>query len=280
MPNCERVLVVKRIIKRVRGGSQSFLVEAVDGNYYIAKCIDNPQGNRTLINEVLGTRLLEKLSVSAPTVRFLRIPSESENPDHPFVYYVGDKRVPITRGPHLGSKCPVNPLTKAIFDYLPPQLINNVVNRDDFAKTFAVDHILGQVDARQAIFVKERGFNRKGLRAYLIDHGYLLNGTSWTLCENEGYAGYYQTAIYPPDMLDICLRTVPAIMDFIENDWLQVINDVPANWRSLGDFETWSSLRLRLLAREKALPAQLERHLARLTSRPVSEMRRLLNSVA
>jgi hypothetical protein len=280
MTSSKKVLVVKKIIRRVRGGSQGFLVEGADGHFYVAKCIGNPQGNRTLINDVLGAKLLEKLAVATPSVRYLQIPPEAENAEEPFVFIMGDRRVPISSGPHFGSRYPVNPMTTAVFDYLPKRMVEKVVNRDDFAKTFAVDHILGQVDTRQAVFARTHHSGSKGLHAYMIDHGFLLEGDRWALRDNIGHAAYLQTSVYPPNMLDICLRAVPVIFDFILNDWLKIIDDVPPEWRRLGDFEAWKSLRSRLLAREKYLPVQMEQHVERITEQSVFESRKLINSAA
>ena len=54
-------------IGRIRGGSQPHLMRCADGNYYVVKFPNNPQGSRILANELLGCRLasLLRLPVAA-----------------------------------------------------------------------------------------------------------------------------------------------------------------------------------------------------------------------
>ena len=44
-------------IRRMRGGAQSHLMLASDGNLYVVKFRNNPQHIRVLANELLATRL-------------------------------------------------------------------------------------------------------------------------------------------------------------------------------------------------------------------------------
>jgi hypothetical protein len=44
-------------IRRLRGGSQSQLLRASDGAYYVCKCSNNPRHIRVLANEMLAMRL-------------------------------------------------------------------------------------------------------------------------------------------------------------------------------------------------------------------------------
>jgi hypothetical protein len=48
-------------IRRMRGGAQSHLMRCSDGEYYVVKFQNNPQGVRILANELLATRLGARL---------------------------------------------------------------------------------------------------------------------------------------------------------------------------------------------------------------------------
>ena len=48
-----RVIAVE-YVRRMRGGSQAHLLRCSDGEYYVVKFQNNPQGARTLANELLG----------------------------------------------------------------------------------------------------------------------------------------------------------------------------------------------------------------------------------
>ena len=104
---------IKRIIRRVRGGSQAGLVEGEDGRCYIATFAGNPQGNRTLVNEWMAQSIIKLLGISTPPLCLLRLPDSLL--DDSLYFDIGNKRVPVQGDWHLGSLCPVDPQTKAIF---------------------------------------------------------------------------------------------------------------------------------------------------------------------
>jgi len=101
-------LTITRLIRRMRGGSQSQLVEASNGKIYIAKFLGNPQGNRTLINEVIAYQILRDLGISPPPLCRLQLP-ENPNIREQAYFIIGSRRIPVQTGHHLGSMCPVNP---------------------------------------------------------------------------------------------------------------------------------------------------------------------------
>src|SRR4051812_40542473 len=67
------IVTIRRVLRRMCGGSQAFLVEGGDDHFYVAKFFDNPQGNRTLINEWAVHRVLQQLGISTPEMRVLRL---------------------------------------------------------------------------------------------------------------------------------------------------------------------------------------------------------------
>src|ERR1039458_10482114 len=54
-------LTAIRHIRKMRGGAQSHLMEADDGQWYVVKFRNNPQHHRVLVNELLASRLLAYL---------------------------------------------------------------------------------------------------------------------------------------------------------------------------------------------------------------------------
>ena len=59
-------LYITEDLRALRGGSQSRLMRASDGNHYVVKFRDNPQGSRILANELLASRLAEQLGLPVP----------------------------------------------------------------------------------------------------------------------------------------------------------------------------------------------------------------------
>ena len=50
-------LYAQQHIRRMRGGAQSHLMRASDGDYYVCKFVNNPQHPRVLANEFLASRI-------------------------------------------------------------------------------------------------------------------------------------------------------------------------------------------------------------------------------
>jgi len=53
-------------LRKLRGGSQSHLLRASDGAWYVTKFQNNPQHVRVLANEMLATRLGLALGLPCP----------------------------------------------------------------------------------------------------------------------------------------------------------------------------------------------------------------------
>src|SRR5438270_5016433 len=53
--NCSSaILSANKFIRKLKGGSQSNLVQANDSKYYVVKMMEKPQGSNILANESLG----------------------------------------------------------------------------------------------------------------------------------------------------------------------------------------------------------------------------------
>ena len=53
-------------VRRLRGGAQSHLLRCDDGDYYVVKFKNNPQGVRILANEMLAGKLARTLGLPVP----------------------------------------------------------------------------------------------------------------------------------------------------------------------------------------------------------------------
>jgi hypothetical protein len=258
-------LPVAGITRRMRGGSQSLLVRDRAGNAYIAKCVGNPQGTRTLINEWIVDRLLQYLRVSTPGVHLLSI--ESDIPGKELLeFQMGNRREPIAPGIHLGSRCPVDPDRKAIFDFLPRRLLRNVVNLPDLFFSFTFDRWVNQTDTRQVIFIRERCAGPgAAFRAYLIDHGLSFGGSRWTVSESGLTGLFHDRSIYTdPTLETACHDAVEHIRDIPEERLFSLLQDIPLEWLEAGDREEMTRLLELLCARRSKLHPIVDRALRQL----------------
>ena len=66
------VLAVQAI-RRMRGGAQSQLMLGADGNLWVVKFRNNPQGERVLANEFLATRIAEAVGLTVPKTEVIEV---------------------------------------------------------------------------------------------------------------------------------------------------------------------------------------------------------------
>lgn len=218
----------------MRGGSQSHLVQARDGCYYVAKFAGNPQGTRTLINEWIAGNLLRTLGIRTPELRILQL-AESCRTDDLF-FQVGNRRKPVRGALHLGSRCPVNPETTAIFDMLAARLLPRVSNISDFGRVFVVDCWLGQADTRQTIYTRNRRSGSISLWAWMIDHGQGFGGETWDVKAMSLGCRCFQLDVYNLiDMPAVIEETIAAIRALPDGILYQKADTTPGEWRAPRD---------------------------------------------
>jgi hypothetical protein len=259
------VVAIRQFIRRMRGESQAQLVEGDDGRFYVAKFLGNPQGNRTLVNEVLTSQLLDALDVETPPLCRLSLAETRGFKEHLY-FAVEGKRVPIRAGQHLGSLCPVDPNKVAIFDFLPAQMFHRIANLQDFARMFVIDRWLNNLDHRQTIFFRDGGGTFK---ACFIDHGRCFGGQDWQFSDVATLALPTLQQIF--EHLDITALTKDAIerIEAIDANSLAKLTDrVPTEWMSATDREAIVYLLGALDKRRSQLKLLVTTHLDRLQMAP------------
>jgi hypothetical protein len=144
---------------------------------------------------------------------------------------------------HLGSQCPVDPTTTAIYDFVPRKLLSKVINLVDLGSAFVLDTWLGQTDSRQAIFVRERASsNDLELRLYLIDHGMSFAGTQWEP-HSPPCGLYIDRGVYSLlDMKATCERILSRIETLVETDLYAAATDIPSCWFADSDYDQLAKL--------------------------------------
>ncbi len=249
----------------MRGGSQALLVRDHAGNAYVAKCVGNPQGTRTLINEWIVSRLLKHLRVSTPHVRALRIERGIPG-DNLLEFQVGNRRIPIAPGVHLGSPYPVDPARQAVFDFLPRRLLHKVVNLPDLFLSFVFDKWVNQTDSRQAIFIRERSAGPElRFRTYVIDHGLSFGGSHWEMSDGVLNALYHDRSVYDTPALEAeCHAAVARIQHLPESSFFSIEEEIPPEWLESGDREDMTRLLELLCGRRTKLHGMVDRALRQL----------------
>jgi hypothetical protein len=244
----------------MRGGSQSQLIQGDDGRFYVAKFRGNPQGDRTLINEWIATTLLQRLDISVPPLVLLAYDPSFLKQAVSFT--IGDHKIPVERGLHLGSLCPVDPDQQAIYDFLPQKMLEKTVNLEDFAGVLVADTFLNQMDRRQAIFVRARSRQCLAFRAFFIDHGMIFRGGAWELKEFKEDYSYFDRLVYSKfDVHSHCERILQRIETLTDRDLFDMAAPLPETWFARGDCDVFASLCASLDRRKNHLHKLLSKQL-------------------
>jgi hypothetical protein len=195
-------LAALRHIRRMRGGAQSHLIEASDGNFYVVKFSNNPQHRRILVNELISAVLLQSLQVLTPAVELIQIPAD------------------------FADGYPGDPARVAVYDFVPDALLDRVHNLPDFLGVLAFDKWVSNGDARQCVYFRARvdtwpaGAVLSQKAAYvvsMIDHGFAFQGPNWEFVDAPLQGLYPRRIVYD---------RVRALDDF--QPWLDRILHFPA----------------------------------------------------
>lgn len=255
------VIRIESIVRRMSGRSQAHLIKGHDGRLYVTKFQDNPQGNRTLVNEWIGHFILERLLIPTPGMRILQLTQDC-SPWPAFIFADGRRRT-VSPGRHLGFEVPVNLDKVALFDFLPLKMLSKVSNLEDFGAIYVADRWLSHQDSRQALFYANPGGSSRRLRAVFIDNGYLLGGPQWTFSDSHLHGIYGAREVYSfLNMPDACERTIHAIQEIDLDELRTFCHDLPNEWLTPADKPALEAVFATLARRQTRLRKLVEEHSA------------------
>src|SRR5690242_10931926 len=100
-------VTASRLIRKMRGGAQSHLIEASDGHQYVVKFVNNPQHRRILVNEWLSGVMLNHLQIYTPEIVLIHISEEFIASSDELSVVRGSQRERPQPGLHFGSRLAV-----------------------------------------------------------------------------------------------------------------------------------------------------------------------------
>src|SRR5438105_15963376 len=89
-------------IRKMRGGAQSHLIEANDGQCYIVKFQNNPQHRRILVNELLASVFLKHLQISSADAALIEVSADFLRENREASMELGTKKVQAATGWQFG----------------------------------------------------------------------------------------------------------------------------------------------------------------------------------
>ncbi|HTQ87460.1 MAG TPA: HipA family kinase [Candidatus Solibacter sp.] len=237
----------------MRGGAQSHLMRCDNGEYYVVKFQNNPQHRRVLVNELLGTKLAERMGLPVPPVDVVEVRRELIENTAELVMQVGNSRAPCSAGRQFGSRYPGEPAETAVHDFLPDEQLGEVENLDAFAGMFAFDKWTCNTNGRQAIFF--RGPGRARYQAWMIDQGFCFNAQNWDFPDAPLRGLYARARVYDAVRGMDAFEPWTARMKRMADDGTldEMASQVPAEWYE-ADLDALYALLERLVRRIARLP--------------------------
>ncbi|MFM2126084.1 MAG: hypothetical protein RL328_2535 [Acidobacteriota bacterium] len=251
-----------RLLRKMRGGAQSHLIECADGHAYVVKFTNNPQHRRVLPNEWIAAEFLRYLGLSTPETAVVNLSPEflAASPD--LYIQLGRERQAVPAGWHFGSRYPGDPVRTVVYDFLPDTLLTKVANLGELAGMLAFDKWMGNADSRQAIFFRARVHElgpsgapqRLGFVAQMVDNGYVFEGPHWRFPESAIQGLYFRPLVYEGVRgLESFEPWLDRILHFPEEVVDRAVNSIPRSWIE-GDEEALERLLAQLLRRRARVP--------------------------
>lgn len=183
---------------------------------------------------MFASRLAQWLGLPVPPVAVIEVSDWLVANTPELRVEVGFSSVHCSSGRQLGSLYSCDAFTP-VFDYLPEQTLQKVINLQDFARVLVFDKWTGNSDGRQAIFSRKKGRGR--YRASFIDHGYCFNAGEWSFVDAP------QRGVYPKSCVYECVRNWDSFEPALSKaeaadrrDLWQFAEDIPEEWYG-GDFQ-------------------------------------------
>jgi len=173
-----RVRAIK-VVSRMRGGSQSRLVLADDGNLWVVKFKNNPQHLRVLANELVATQIADLIGLSVSVSGIVDVSQSLIETSPPQYMNLGPThRELCSSGLQFGSKFAGGMISRQVDEYLADEQLLNARNLNQFAGVLAFDKWTCNTDYRQVVY-RRNGVER-GYSAVFIDQGACFNLGEWT----------------------------------------------------------------------------------------------------
>jgi hypothetical protein len=182
-------------LRPLRGGAQSHLLKASDGACYVTKFQNNPQHIRVLANEMLATNVGLALGLPMPRVEVIEVSDRLIEETEDLLLNLGGSKIPCRSGKQLGSLYVGCESPGMTFDYLPRELLERVLNIEDFPRVLVLDKWTCNSDGRQAIFCRKAPRGQR-YAATFIDQGYCFNASEWSFPDCPLRGVYANNCVY------------------------------------------------------------------------------------
>lgn len=217
-----------RHIQNLRGGSQPILAQASDGQLYVVKFANNPQGANVCFNESAGSELYRAFGLAVPSWKQLMVTDSflDRNPDCWMLSPEG--RLRPESGMCFGSLF-LGGKGVRMLEILPRNSFKRVQNHQSFWKAWMIDICAEHADNRQAIFLEGP---QRDLEAFFVDMGHGFGGPKGELRPRLQASRYLDPCIYQCVSSEY-LQSLEAGARHLDADLLwHRIQTLPDNWKT------------------------------------------------
>jgi hypothetical protein len=266
-------------IRRMRGGAQAHLMRCADGNYYVVKFQNNPQGRRILANELLSSRLAARMGLPVAGAETVEVRRGLIERTDDLVIQLGRGREPCAEGLQFGSRFPGDPADTVVYDFLPDEQLRETGNLEAFAGVLVFDKWTCNTNGRQAVFYQsplpghhsplagqqsatqtESGegprvaANDGRYRALFIDHGFCFNAGEWNFPDAPLRGIYARGMVYERVRGMQAFEPWIARLEKLDSAELgDAAGGIPPDWYDR-DFEALDKMLAQLERRRKLVP--------------------------
>lgn len=181
-------------VHRMRGGAQSHLMRCEDQNFYVVKFQNNPQHKRVLANELLATRLAERLGLPVPKTDVVEVGDWLVKNSPELAMQFAGKTEPCSSGLQFGARYVLDPFQGQVLDYLPESAFARLRNAEAFAGMLCIDKWTCNANGRQAVFWRKS--RERKYSATFIDQGYCFNAGEWNFPDSPLRGVYARNEVY------------------------------------------------------------------------------------
>lgn len=181
-------------IRRMRGGAQSHLMLGSDQEFWVVKFQNNPQHVRVLANEMLATRLAERVGLTVPRTDVVEVSPWLIEGTRELEVDLGGRKERCVAGLQFGARYVGGSMPGQVVDYLPMEQLAEVKNLGEFAGMLCVDKWTCNVNGRQAVFIRKARERRYS--ACFIDQGFCFHAGTWRFEDAPLRGVYPRNAVY------------------------------------------------------------------------------------
>jgi hypothetical protein len=131
---------------------------------------NNPQHPRVLVNEMLGTRLAQRLGLPLTPVEIIDVSEDLIRLTPELCMEMPRQHIPCRPGPQYGSGYPGDLHRLTLLDFLPDPQLERVVNLEDFAAMLVFDKWTCNSNGRQTLFRRTQDFVETTHQAFIFFH--------------------------------------------------------------------------------------------------------------